>query len=160
MQQTTTHTHSSTCTDTKSCVCVLREWAASTVSDTWEGLWLSLPPKGWSLHVQSGLIGSLEEWESRFLRFYNRAPTVIRPVAHILLDRSYDHRPRTQGAVNCKECYKSEHWDVMRAYVSYIRLQVGLRLYPCHCSTPSAWDSTHNTVQNAYWECLACVDKQ
>lgn len=39
-------------------------------------------------------------------------PTVIGPVAHILLDRSYD-----QGAVSCKECYKSEHWDVMQACV-------------------------------------------
>lgn len=53
-------------------------------------LWLSLPPEGQSLHVQCGLMWSWAEWENRFLRFYNRAPTVIGPVAHILLDHSYD----------------------------------------------------------------------
>lgn len=99
---------------------------------------------------------------NRLLRFNNRAPTVImRRGAHVFWDHSHESRP--QAAEACDLYFKnvvSNGTETWRVLVRYIGLQVSLKLYPCHCSSPSAWDSTSSTLEKGYSTTFGCVDKQ
>lgn len=77
------------------------------------------------------------------------------PVTHMLRDHNHAHHP--QAAEACDLYVKnvvSKSTETWR--VCYIRLQVSLKLYPCHCSSQSAWDSLSNRVWKGYSNSRVC----